>query len=61
MADVSKFIIGDDSYDVKDRSARSEITSYVEATTQLVNTMNELINKLPVYAYSDENLTIKEL
>ena len=61
MADVSKFIIDGDSYDVKDRTARSEITTYVEATTQLVNTINELINKLPVYAYSNENLTIKEL
>ena len=61
MADVSKFVIDGDSYDVKDRTARSEITSYVEATTQLVNAMNELINKLPVYAYSNENLTIKEL
>lgn len=61
MADVSKFVIDANTYDVKDATARSEITSYVEATTELVNTMNELINKLPVYAYSNENITIKEL
>lgn len=61
MADVSKFVIDGDSYDVKDRTARSEITACVEATSQLENTVDELINKLPVYAYSDENLTIKEL
>lgn len=59
MADVSKFVIDGNSYDVKDRTARSEITTCVASTTKLENTVNELSNKLPVYTYSNENLTIK--
>lgn len=59
MADVSKFVIDRASYDVKDRTARSEIATCVKSITNLENNVNELSDKLPVYAYNNENLTIK--
>jgi len=61
MSDVTKFAIGNNTYSVKDSTARAEISEYVTATTQLINSINELIDSLPLYSYSAENITIKEL